>query len=240
MKMGVFIAVVSLKEEPTAKLGTVLVLIPLLLGYNHLLQFTRVRKLARVVLGVYAVLFFLIVLGCRYAEIDDVPARSKVKTTTPKATVATSSSSSDVHRNAGHSGRRLLLASSSTARDTTGDVCALNAYAYDDSVGYRTDAFAFSCGFDDYVAGGGGGAGVAGTYDMSAPSAAMRHLLDNNHAGGVDAPTSTPMGTTPSSTTMTTTTTSMTTPTTASVHKVVPKAALKQFGWLGWLTYWTV
>jgi len=64
MKMGVFVALTGISNEPQAKIGTVAILIPLLMAYNKL--YTSVadpRRLVGIVCGVYATLFIFIAIA---------------------------------------------------------------------------------------------------------------------------------------------------------------------------------
>ncbi|KJE90234.1 hypothetical protein CAOG_01575 [Capsaspora owczarzaki ATCC 30864] len=61
LKMGIFVQVVGLEHEPRAKLGTVLLLVPLLVLYNRLAARTDdIRLVVKIVIGTYATMFALI------------------------------------------------------------------------------------------------------------------------------------------------------------------------------------
>ena len=58
LKVGVFVALVGLSSEPEAKLGTLVVLLPILLGYNAAVaRVTDMKRLVAVVAGAYAAIF---------------------------------------------------------------------------------------------------------------------------------------------------------------------------------------
>lgn len=63
-KLGVFVSLVGLDHEPVAKLGTMVLLIPLLMVYNHLVVVLRSPpRLVLVVGSFYAALFLYISLA---------------------------------------------------------------------------------------------------------------------------------------------------------------------------------
>lgn len=58
LKMGVFVKVVGIEEEPRAKLGTVFVLIPILMGYNKLFMVVKhTQTLVLTVCSAFALVF---------------------------------------------------------------------------------------------------------------------------------------------------------------------------------------
>lgn len=64
LKMGVFVALVGIEHEPQAKLGTVILLGPLLMVYNKVYSMVpSARLLVLVVGGVYAVVFAFVTLA---------------------------------------------------------------------------------------------------------------------------------------------------------------------------------
>lgn len=69
IKMGLFVALVGLEHEPQAKLGTVLMLIPILLAYNKLFELYPIKKLMFTVLTFYATIFVLIAIGTTLPDV---------------------------------------------------------------------------------------------------------------------------------------------------------------------------
>lgn len=71
VKMGVFAMLVGVEHEPQAKLGTLAILLPLLMGYNKLYSyFDGPKKLVFCVAAVYALAFFAIAI-CLKQHADD-------------------------------------------------------------------------------------------------------------------------------------------------------------------------
>lgn len=59
LKMGIFIALVGLNEEPNAKIGSVIVMVPLLFIYNKMISVISIRNTVYIVLIAYAVLYLV-------------------------------------------------------------------------------------------------------------------------------------------------------------------------------------
>ena len=69
MKMGVFATFVGVEHEPQAKLGTLVILVPLLFGYNKMYSMIEdPRALVFSVAAAYAAVFFCIAIALLQAQ----------------------------------------------------------------------------------------------------------------------------------------------------------------------------
>eukprot|EP00048_Salpingoeca_helianthica_P005569 m.89185 g.89185 ORF g.89185 m.89185 type:complete len:458 (-) comp13646_c0_seq1:22-1395(-) len=79
MKMGVFALLVGIEHEPQAKLGTLAILVPLLMGYNKVYSmFENPKKLVFCVSLLYALAFFGIAI-CLKQHADDTTLMPRVE-----------------------------------------------------------------------------------------------------------------------------------------------------------------